>query len=56
MPVLDVVLALYSFNSQNDEELSFQKGERLEVLDRPANDPDWYVFLFSFLSETLVLT
>jgi NCK adaptor protein len=41
MPVLDVVLALYSFTSQNEEELSFQKGERLEILDRPANDPDW---------------
>lgn len=39
--VLDVVVALYSFTSQNEEELSFQKGERLEILDRPANDPDW---------------
>ena len=45
MPVLDVVLALYSFTSQNEEELSFQKGERLEILDRPANDPDWCVFV-----------
>lgn len=40
-PILDVVVALYSFTSQNEEELSFQKGERLEILDRPANDPDW---------------
>ena len=41
MPVLDTVIALYSFSSQNEEELSFQKDERLEILDRPANDPDW---------------
>lgn len=41
MPVLDIVVALYSFTSQNEEELSFQKGEQLEILDRPANDPDW---------------
>ena len=41
MPILDIVIALYSFTSQNEEELSFQKGERLEILDRPANDPDW---------------
>lgn len=50
MPVLDVVLALYSFTSQNEEELSFQKGERLEILDRPANDPDWCVFPLSLFS------
>lgn len=41
IPILDIVIALYSFTSQNEEELSFQKGERLEILDRPANDPDW---------------
>lgn len=41
MPVLDTVIALYSFSSQNEEELSFKKDERLEILDRPANDPDW---------------
>lgn len=41
MPILDIVVALYSFTSQNEEELSFQKGERLEILDRPSNDPDW---------------
>lgn len=40
--VLDVVVALYSFSSQNDEELNFQKGERLEVIDRPVNDPEWW--------------
>jgi len=40
--VLDVVVALYSFAAQNNEELSFVKGERLEILDRPPADPDWY--------------
>lgn len=38
-----MVVALYSFTSQNEEELSFQKGEKLEVIDRPANDPDWWM-------------
>lgn len=39
--VLDIVVALYSFNSNNDTELSFEKGDRLEILDRPAADPEW---------------
>lgn len=42
LPVLDVVVALYPFQSQNDEELSFQKNERLKILERPENDPDWW--------------
>ena len=33
---------LFSFAAQNNEELSFVKGERLEILDRPPADPDWY--------------
>ena len=28
--------------AQNDTELSFDKNERLEILDRPPSDPDWY--------------
>lgn len=40
--VLDIVVALYSFNSTNDQELSFEKGDRLEILDRPPSDPEWY--------------
>ena len=35
-------MALYTFKAQNDTELSFGKGERLEVIDRPPSDPDWY--------------
>lgn len=40
--VLETVVALYSFTSQNEEELSFTKGEQLEVVDKPENDPDWW--------------
>ena len=40
--VLDIMVALYSFKAQNDTELSFDKGDRLEIIDRPAADPDWY--------------
>lgn len=40
--VLDVVVALYSFTAQNEHELSFSKGDRMEVLDRPPSDPEWY--------------
>ncbi|XP_017464652.1 PREDICTED: cytoplasmic protein NCK1 [Rhagoletis zephyria] len=40
--VLDIVVALYSFSSNNDQELSFEKGDRLEIVDRPPSDPDWY--------------
>ncbi|KAF4526999.1 hypothetical protein B566_EDAN001546 [Ephemera danica] len=38
--VLDIMVALYSFSSQNDQELSFEKGDRLEILDRPRADPE----------------
>ncbi|XP_059617290.1 cytoplasmic protein NCK1 [Phlebotomus argentipes] len=40
--VLDIVVALYSFKSNNDQELSFEKGDRLEIIDRPVSDPEWY--------------
>jgi len=40
--VLDIMVALYQFKAQNDTELSFNKGDRLEVLDRPAADPEWF--------------
>ena len=33
---------LIFFQAQNDTELSFDKGDRLEIIDRPANDPDWF--------------
>ena len=37
----ELVVALYSFKCENDEELSFEKGEQLEVIDKPTCDPDW---------------
>lgn len=39
---LDIVVALYPFQSQNSEEISFQKNEKLEIIERPENDPDWW--------------
>lgn len=40
--VLDVMVALYPFKAQSDTELSFSKGDRLEILDRPSSDPEWF--------------
>lgn len=40
--VLFVVVALYSFQSQTSEELSFTKDEQLDIIEKPANDPDWW--------------
>lgn len=48
--VLDIVVALYSFSSSNEQELSFEKGDRLEILDRPASDPEWFV-IYDFTIE-----
>ena len=31
-----------AFKAQNDTELSFGKGDRLEVLDIPSSDPEWF--------------
>uniref|UniRef100_A0A0N5CDC4 Cytoplasmic protein NCK1 n=1 Tax=Strongyloides papillosus TaxID=174720 RepID=A0A0N5CDC4_STREA len=41
--ILEIVEALYNFNAQNDEELSFDKGELLEILDHPEHDPEWWL-------------
>ena len=32
----------FVFQAQNDTELSFDKNERLEIIDKPPSDPDWY--------------
>ncbi|CAD5235608.1 unnamed protein product [Bursaphelenchus xylophilus] len=40
--ILEIVVTLYSFEAQNAEELSFKKGERLDIVEHPAHDPDWY--------------
>ncbi|KAJ8279187.1 hypothetical protein COCON_G00062530 [Conger conger] len=39
---LDTVQALYPFSSGNDEELAFEKGEVMEVVEKPENDPEWW--------------
>lgn len=41
--VLFVVVALYSFQAQSEGELSFTKAERLEIIEKPINDPDWWL-------------
>ncbi|RXM29833.1 Cytoplasmic protein NCK1 [Acipenser ruthenus] len=40
--VLHVVQALYPFSSSNDEELNFEKGEVMDVVEKPENDPEWW--------------
>lgn len=40
--VLHSVQALYPFSSGNDEELNFEKGEVMEVVEKPDNDPEWW--------------
>ncbi|XP_022242204.1 cytoplasmic protein NCK1-like isoform X1 [Limulus polyphemus] len=39
---LDIVTALFAYTAQNKEELSFQKDENLEVIEKPVNDPGWW--------------
>lgn len=36
------VISLYSFTSGNPEELQFQKGDLLDIVDQPSDDPDWW--------------
>ncbi len=36
------VIALYSFNSGNPEELQFEKGDLMDIIDQPSDDPDWW--------------
>lgn len=36
-------MTLYSFDAQNTEELGFKKGEKLDIVDHPAHDPEWWM-------------
>ena len=36
------VRTLYPFNSQSSEELSFEKDELLDIIEKPKDDPDWW--------------
>ncbi|XP_061580620.1 cytoplasmic protein NCK2-like isoform X2 [Cololabis saira] len=40
--VLHLVQTLYPFSSVTDEELNFDKGEVMEVVEKPENDPEWW--------------
>ncbi|XP_070787020.1 cytoplasmic protein NCK2b [Enoplosus armatus] len=40
--VLHTVQALYPFSSVTEEELNFDKGEVMEVIEKPENDPEWW--------------
>ncbi|XP_054888185.1 cytoplasmic protein NCK2a [Poeciliopsis prolifica] len=40
--VLHLVQTLYPFNSTTEEELNFEKGEIMEVIAKPENDPEWW--------------
>ncbi|XP_068428600.1 cytoplasmic protein NCK2a [Clinocottus analis] len=39
---LHLVQTLYPFSSVTEEELNFEKGEVMEVLEKPENDPEWW--------------
>ncbi|XP_077988009.1 cytoplasmic protein NCK2-like [Glandiceps talaboti] len=48
-PVVDVpkdfihgAEAVYTFQARNDEELPFEAGEKLDIIGKPDNDPDWW--------------
>ncbi len=38
--VESVVIAMYSYNARHKRDLSFRKGEKLEIVEK--NDPDWW--------------
>ncbi|KAF7252924.1 Cytoplasmic protein NCK2 [Varanus komodoensis] len=42
MKVLHIVQTLYPFSSVTEEELNFEKGETMEVIEKPENDPEWW--------------
>lgn len=39
--VTEMVVALYPFTSSNSEELGFEKGEILQVVEKLSRDPEW---------------
>ncbi|XP_069104040.1 cytoplasmic protein NCK2-like [Argopecten irradians] len=38
----ETVTTICPFNSTNPEELSFEKGERLVIIEKPSVDPEWW--------------
>jgi len=41
-PCVETVVTLYPYTSSNSEELSFEKDETLEIVEKPPIDPDWW--------------
>ncbi|XP_066267842.1 cytoplasmic protein NCK2-like isoform X2 [Branchiostoma lanceolatum] len=41
-PIICVVRTLYPFTSRNEEELNFEKGEFLDIVEKPEDDPEWW--------------
>ncbi|CAG5865757.1 unnamed protein product [Menidia menidia] len=39
---LHLVQTLYPLSSVTEEELNFEKGEVMEVVEKPENDPEWW--------------
>ena len=39
---IHTVVTLYSFQGRNDEELDFERGQKLDVAE-PENDPEWWI-------------
>lgn len=39
---VETVVTLYPYVSSNSEELSFEKDETLEIVEKPPIDPDWW--------------
>ncbi|XP_078381206.1 SH2/SH3 adapter protein NCK1-like [Oculina patagonica] len=42
-PVLHKVKTLYNFDPKNPEELSFKKDEILDIIEKPEDDPEWWL-------------
>ncbi|XP_063809860.1 cytoplasmic protein NCK2 isoform X1 [Pseudophryne corroboree] len=40
--IIHVVQTLYPFSSVTEEELNFEKGEIMDVIEKPENDPEWW--------------
>lgn len=53
-PVLHKVKTLYNFDPKNPEELSFKKDEILDIIEKPEDDPEWWVARKSDGSSGLV--
>jgi Variant SH3 domain len=37
-----IIQALYAYKAESQDELSFQKGERLVVFDAPSSETNWF--------------